>query len=290
MAKLTKEDRQRNQRRRNRQMIGVVMSILVVLGCASLMRGAASLVSTVFDDTAEKVEYGTKLAGLVLFDPLPFDGVANIQDTTLREAAVWGTIYRIMATETGFDNYDRDEVTDQIMLPSIDVDAYLATIFGPDFQMTHKTFEMEGMTITYDDTLQCYYIPITSVVGSYSPEVVEFYKDSGRLYVTVGYIPVDNDSSILTSTSPATPTKYMDYIFERTDGNWYLVGLQESAMQAVVSESQTATATSVPALEDFEAVILEDLANSAATEDTASDAEEGEAEDAEAEASSDDAA
>ncbi len=262
MAKLTKEERQRNQRRRSRQMIGVAMSVLVVLGCASLVRGAASLVATVFDDTEEKAEYASRLSGLVMFDPLPFEGVENIQDTTLREAAVWGTIYRIMATETGFDHYERDELTDQIMLPSIEIDAYLATIFGPDFSMTHKTFEMEGMTITYDETLQCYYIPITSIVGDYTAEVVAFYKESGRLYVTVGYIPVETSSTILPGSSGSQITKYMDYVFERTSGVWYLVALQESAMVAEVTETQVTSTSSVPALEDFEAIILEDLASS----------------------------
>lgn len=264
MAKLTREERQRNQRRRNRQLIGVVMSVLVVVGCAAIVRASASLVATVFDDTAEKEEYASRLAGLVLFDPLPFEGAENIQDSTLREAAVWGTIYSIMATETGFDNYERDAITDQIMLPSIEIDAYLATIFGPDFQMVHKTFEMEGMTITYDDTLQCYYIPITSVVGNYTPEVVGMFKDSGRLYVTVGYIPVETTSSILTGTATTAPTKYMDYVFERTSGNWYLVALQESETKVAVEETQTAASSSVPALEDFEAIVLEDLVNSMA--------------------------
>lgn len=275
MAKLTKEERQRNQRRRSRQMIGVVMSVLVVLGCASVVRGAASVVATVFDDTEEKAEYASRLSGLVMFDPLPFDGVENIQDTTLREAAIWGTIYRIMATDTGFDNYERDELTDQIMLPSIEVDAYLATIFGPDFSISHKTFEMEGMTITYDETLQCYYIPITSGVGDYTAEVVDFYKESGRLYVTVGYIPVESSSSILTSTTETQITKYMDYVFERTSGVWYLVALQESEMVVAVEETQTATATSVPALEEFEAIILEDLTSSAEDSADADESEEG---------------
>lgn len=279
MAKLTREERTRNQRRRSRQMVGFFVSILVVIGCVAIIKSGAALVATIFDDTAEKEEYASKLSGLVLFDPLPFEGVANIQDTTLREAAVWGTLYSIMATETGLDAYDRDPTTDQVMLPSIEVDAYLATIFGPAFQLSHATFEMEGMTITFDETLQCYYIPITSVVGEYTPVVELFTKEDGRLYVTVGYIAIETSNTFMNSAAPNQITKYMDYVFERTDGNWYLVALQESAMKAPESAAITPATSTVPALEDFEAFVLEDLANS---QSTTTDETDGEADAAEA--------
>ncbi len=281
MAKLTKEERQRNQLRRNRQLIGFVMSILVLIGCAAIITASANVISSIFDDSQEKAEYASKLSGLVMFDPLPFEGASNIQDTTLREAAVWGTIYSIMATESGFDNYEREALTDQIMLPSIEVDAYLAVIFGPDFTMIHKTFEMEGMTIVYDETLLCYYIPITSGVGDYTAVVEDMYKESGRLYVTVGYIPVDTSDSILTSTTATQIAKYMNYVFERTNGNWYLVALEESDLVAPAQVEESTTTSSVPALEDFEAVVLEDIANSVASAEESEESEENEASESE---------
>jgi len=58
--------------------------------------------------------------GLVLFDPMPFDGIENIDDLTLREAAVWGCIYNIQETQGGFDNYNTDPDTEQLLLPSVE--------------------------------------------------------------------------------------------------------------------------------------------------------------------------
>ena len=49
----------------------------------------------VYKRQAQKQEYEDKLEGLVLFDPMPFDGIENIDDLTLREAAVWGCIYNL---------------------------------------------------------------------------------------------------------------------------------------------------------------------------------------------------
>ena len=51
------------------------------------------------------------------------------------------------------------------------------------------------------------------------------------MYVTVGYIPTFSSTDF--SFSAATePTKYMDYVFAKTDGSWYLTSLQESRMKA----------------------------------------------------------
>ena len=81
---------------------------------------------------------------------MPFDGIENIDDLTLREAAVWGCVYSIQETQGGFDGYNTDPDTEQLLIPSVDVDAYLAKLVGPSFRMTHKTFEMEDMTIEFD--------------------------------------------------------------------------------------------------------------------------------------------
>ena len=59
------------------------------------MRAGVKGVATLFDDTQQKAEYEDRLEGLVLFDPLPFDGIENIDDLTLREAAVWGCVYSV---------------------------------------------------------------------------------------------------------------------------------------------------------------------------------------------------
>ena len=140
---MTPEEHARLHRRRARQALGLLIAVLVLIGAATVLRAGVKAVQTLFDDTAQKQEYEDKLEGLVLFDPLPFDGIENIDDLTLREAAVWGCVYNIQETQGGFDNYSTDPDTEQLLIPSVDVDAYLAKLVGPSFKMTHKSFEME---------------------------------------------------------------------------------------------------------------------------------------------------
>ena len=275
---ITPEEHARMQRRRGRQALGLLVAILVIVGFVTVLRAGVGAVANLFDDTPQKQEYEDKLEGLVLFDPMPFDGIENIDDLTLREAAVWGCIYNIQETQGGFDNYNTDPDTEQLLLPSLDVDAYLAKLLGPGFKLTHRSFEMEDMTIEFDDATQCYKIPVTGTVGYYRAVVTKLFKRSGKLHVTVGYIPTASDDDSIINVSSDTPTKYMDYLFERQSGSWYLTGLTESETKAESAESTSAASLPEPMAEsDVQDAILATAGDSAAADSAAASAVQPEA-------------
>ena len=270
---ITPEEHARLQRRRGRQALGLLITILVLVGFVTVLRAGVGLVANLFDDTAQKQEYEDKLEGLVRFDPMPFDGIENIDDLTLREAAVWGCIYNIQETQGGFDNYNTDPDTEQLLLPSVEVDAYLARLVGPSFKLTHRSFEMEDMTIEFDESSQCYKIPVTGTVGYYRAVVTRLFKRSGQLHVTVGYIPTSSTDDSIINQSSDTPTKYMDYLFERQSGSWYLTGLTESETKPDSTASTEAASQPQPMAEsDVQDAILATAGSSEAASDAASDA------------------
>ena len=270
---ITPEEHARLQRRRGRQALGLLITILVLVGFVTVLRAGVGLVANLFDDTAQKQEYEDKLEGLVLFDPMPFDGIENIDDLTMREAAVWGCIYNVQETQGGFDNYNTDPDTEQLLLPSVEVDAYLARLVGPSFKLTHRSFEMEDMTIEFDESSQCYKIPVTGTVGYYRAVVTRLFKRSGQLHVTVGYIPTSSTDDSIINQSSDTPTKYMDYLFERQSGSWYLTGLTESETKPDSTASTEAASQPQPMAEsDVQDAILATAGSSEAASDAASDA------------------
>ena len=274
---ITPEEHARMQRRRGRQALGLLVAILVIVGFVTVLRAGVGAVANLFDDTAQKQEYEDKLEGLVLFDPMPFDGIENIDDLTLREAAVWGCIYNIQETQGGFDNYNTDPDTEQLLLPSLDVDAYLAKLLGPGFKLTHRSFEMEDMTIEFDDATQCYKIPVTGTVGYYRAVVTKLFKRSGKPHVTVGYIPTTSTDDSIINVSSDTPTKYMDYLFERQSGSWYLTGLTESETKAESTESTPAANVPEPMAESDvqDAILAAAGSDSASAEADSTAADEG---------------
>ena len=274
---ITPEEHARMQRRRGRQALGLLVAVLVIVGFVTVLRAGVGFVANLFDDTAQKQEYEDKLEGLVLFDPMPVDGIENIDDLTLREAAVWGCVYSIQETQGGFDNYNTDPETEQLLLPSVEVDAYLAKLLGPGFKLTHRSFEMEDMTIEFDDATQCYKIPVTGTVGYYRAVVTKLFKRSGKLHVTVGYIPTASSDDSIINVSSDTPTKYMDYLFERQSGSWYLTGLTESETKAESTESIPAANVPEPMAESDvqDAILAAAGSDSASAEADSTAAEEG---------------
>lgn len=238
---ITPEEHARRHRRRRRQLLGFVIAVLAIVGAVAVVRAGVGAVAALFDDSEQRVDYENKLEGLVLFDPLPFDGIENIDDLTLREAAVWGTVYSVLETQGNFDNYATDPDTEQLLLPSVEVDAYLAKLIGPSFKLTHRSFDMDDMNVEFDETLQCYKIPITGSVGYYRASVVDLFKKRGVLHVTVGYIPIQSQEDTILNSSDETPTKYMDYLFTRQSGSWYLSGLTESELKPEAAASEAAT-------------------------------------------------
>lgn len=274
---MTPEEHARLHRRRARQALGLLVAVLVLVGAVTVVRAGVRTVANLFDDTQQRQEYEDKLEGLVLFDPVPFDGIENIDDLTLREAAVWGCVYSIQETQGGFDNYNTDPDTEQLLLPSVDVDAYLAKLVGPSFKMTHKSFEMDDMTVEFDETTQCYKIPVTGSVGTYRATVTRLFKKDGLLHVTVGYIPTQSaDDSILNAASE-TPTKYMDYLFSRQSGSWYLTGLTESETKPESAASSAAAQPEPMAESDVQDAILATAGDSAASDSAAASAVQPEA-------------
>ena len=270
---MTPEEHARLHRRRARQTLGLLIAVLALVGIVTVVRAGVKGVATLFDDTQQKAEYEDRLEGLVLFDPLPFDGIENIDDLTLREAAVWGCIYNIQETQGGFDNYNTDPDTEQLLLPSVEVDAYLARLVGPSFKLTHRSFEMEDMTIEFDESSQCYKIPVTGTVGYYRAVVTKLFKRSGQLHVTVGYIPTSSTDDSIINQSSDTPTKYMDYLFERQSGSWYLTGLTESETKPDSTAGTEAASQPQPMAEsDVQDAILATAGSSEAASDAASDA------------------
>ena len=262
---MTSEEHARLHRRRARQALGLLIAVLVLGGAVTVVRAGVGAVANLFDDTQQKQEYEDKLEGLVLFDPLPFDGIENIDDLTLREAAVWGCVYNIQETQGNFDNYNTDPDTEQLLLPSVDVDAYLAKLVGPSFRMAHKSFEMEDMTVEFDETTQCYKIPVTGSVGTFRATVTRLFKKDGLLHVTVGYIPTQSSDDSILNTSSDTPTKYMDYLFSRQSGSWYLTGLTDSETKPEAADSAVSSAAPAPMAEsDVNDAILATAGDSAA--------------------------
>lgn len=270
---ISREEQLRNNRRLARQALGLVAVLLIVIGLFTVIGWAIRAVTAALDDSDRRESYADLLYGLVMFDTVPFDDVNTVDQSIFKQAAIWGCVYQIQKDGGSLDQYERDEETGCMILPQLEVDAYLTNLLGPDYQIEEGSFQTSEMNYVYSEEKQGYLVPVTGSVGLYTPEVESISTQSGKMYVTVGYIPTLASTTSLTLTTPTEPTKYMDYVFSRGENRqWYLSALQESDMQvaasssSVASESQTVTS-------DPQALVESNLASTVPGSDASSDSQ-----------------
>ena len=271
----SREEQLRNSRRLARQLLGAVALVLVVIGLFTVLNWCVGALRAALDDSDRRERYADRVYGLVMFDVLPFDDVSQVDSSVFRQAAIWGTVYQAQKDGT-LDDYERDTETGSLILPQLEIDTYLTNLLGPDYPLEEGSFETEEFIYNYDADRQGYLVPVTGAVGLYTPEVEKIWTQSGKTYVTVGYIPTISNSSTgeLSLTAPTEPTKYMDFVFSRGENRqWYLTALQESEMQVETQASATPAPTS--SVDDPQAMVqgqldstMTDAANSS---DTASE-------------------
>lgn len=242
---ISQQEHERHKRRRARQWLGLAICVLVLIGGFTVIATAVNGVAVLFDNTDEKLEYEDRLQALVMLDPLPFESLDQADPALFKEASIWAAVSAAQNSATGLDAYERDPNTDSLLLPAVEVDAAAAALFGPDYELTHETFNNVGgdMTFEYDEEKQCYLIPVTGQVGMYTPKVEKLKKKSGKLYVTVGYVPAPGLNGDFSLSTPTEPTKYMDYVFEKVDRTYYLTALEVSEMEPSSSAAATAPET-----------------------------------------------
>lgn len=262
----TKEETARHNRRLRRQFLGALLTVLMVVGLFTVIGHGVQSVSALFDDTKEKQEFEARLQNLVMLDPLPFGTLDRADPVVLKTAALWTSVK--MAQEDGtLELYDRDPDDMSLFLPAVDVDKAAAALYGPDYTVQHGTFQEDSVTYLYDDVRKAYKIPPTGQTGMYSPHVESLKKVKGVLRVTVGYIPTyATDEFGLPITSE--PEKYMDYLFEKQNGTWYLAAIEESDMKVekTPASSQAAVASSSSTAQNPQQ-ILEQQTNSQPSSD-----------------------
>ncbi len=235
---LQEDEYKRYTRRRRRQWLGLAVILLCIIGLGTVVYSLFTVGEKLMDRTAEMNSYETRLAPLVMLDPLEFEGIENARTETLLEAAIWACVYG----EKDLSIYPRDEYG-ALILPAIEIDRYAAQLYGPDHRLIHDTFQANGMEFSYNEETASYTIPITSQIGIYTPKVVSI---SGvRLQVvTVAYmVPASGGAMDLVGTTGQVQ-KYMEYVFRLDQGSYYLDAIRTSPLEVTKPASSTPEQTS----------------------------------------------
>lgn len=225
-VRLQKEEKARKAKRTTRQLIGIALSVLIVVGAVSIIQGSVNLVKQMLDTTSEQEEYTKRLAPMVWFDMLPFENVAEVDPNSLLQIGIWGVMDQQGAS------LNRSTLGEPLV-PAVEVERYLVALFGPAIQVgEHHSFidTTFDLTYTYDEATQVYVAPSTGLQPPYLPVVVDIVRESGGVKrVVMGYVNTRGGNNELINTPDFNnPVRYMDYIFQRDGNAYYLVALRKN--------------------------------------------------------------
>ncbi|MDL2323847.1 hypothetical protein LJC61_01670 [Ruminococcaceae bacterium OttesenSCG-928-A16] len=285
VARRKKEEQARKGRRRNRQLLGVVLSILIVVGVVSIIQSAVRVAGTLLDNTDEKAGYEFRIAPMVWFDLLPFENPEQIDENSLKELIIFGLIDNL-------GNEIQHDENGSAIVPVLEVDRYAANLFGPGFTFSgHQEFTSitQGITYQYNEALNAYIVAGTGLELAYAPTVIDAkHERGGVVRVVVGYVSTKSkEGNLLPSLDYEHPVRYMDYMFQRNGSEYYLFALRPNTTQPIIAASgSTSGVASLALLEDDSAISIistppassvasvadDSVADDSATSDVESDA------------------
>ena len=221
--------------------IGVIASILALVGLITVISFGINTVKNISDKTAEKKEYETILAPVVMFDPDPFDDLTQADVSQLLNCAVWS----LLMSPEGTDKHSYSEGENfGLEVPQKDIETHFINLFGTEIDIASmfSSIDMSEYDILYDAALQSYILPITGVESAYTPKVYSIEKQGNSDILTVGYIGNKAWVQIADGEYQAPePDKYMKITFRERSGGMYVSSIQAVDGQEIIGTTERKT-------------------------------------------------
>lgn len=203
--------------------IGGVFILLAVIGLISIIASSVKLTGKILDNSGQIAEFENKIKPVLMFDPVPFDDIANVDNESLLQSSVWSALMN--GDKNSFTYSDNG----MLLLPSSDVDVACAKLFGSTPKLEHKTFGDYEMTYYYDEDTKTYHIPVMVQVAFYTPQVEKISQKGDKVSLVVGYLPPGNvwSTDITGNKYNPTPDKYMLYELVEEKGEYHITAIKD---------------------------------------------------------------
>lgn len=227
--------------------VGAVFAILAVVGLVAVMYLTFGMTRGILDNSKKRAEFEKMLLPVVMFDPVPFENISDMDSLGVLQSSLWATL---LGDKRGSFQYDELKL---LIVPASDVDVAAAKLFGPNVKLEHKSFGDYTISYIYDEELKAYHVPLTGEVGYYTPRVEKIVKKGDTLQLQVGYIPPANVWTVGVSGNKGVvaPDKQMIYELKRNDKNYYLAAIRDMEGATIIpgvpdSQSQPPLAPLAP--------------------------------------------
>ncbi len=214
--------------------LGVLISLLSILGVAALVFGGVRLVGHLTDTSALQVEVDYFLEPIKAYNPTPFENIAEAEE---QDMFLYAAAYKISMTEQvrmlreGDENtkYNVDD-TGRIIVPAAEMAQSYASLFGADAPLTPRSIANDA--VTYSAADESYNVPFDTINSGYRG-VIDRFKKRGNTYtvhmayVSITDIELDERGNEL-PPDPANATYTQIYTVKKTDTGFCLVACADN--------------------------------------------------------------
>lgn len=224
--------------------VGLLITVLAIIGLVTVIVAGVGAAKKAVDKAKNIDEYNRMLTPVVMNDPDEFDDITKANQSQLIDISIWS----ILKSNISPDKYEYSD--SGMLIPEADVTAEYEKLFGTEVTPVHATLNGYGYEFTYDAAKKMYTIPLTGVVPTFTPDVVNVSKKSGSIILIVGYLAGDqwaqNDEGDMVAPEP---DKYMRITLREKDGSYYISSLKATASPEVATTVASENTTTAPATE-----------------------------------------
>ena len=152
---------------------------LVMLGVNTFREGKKA------QEDAFLAAYYQYLIPAAAIDLEPFDDVTGAKMSELVEMSVWSLLY------SGLDPATTRTQNDELFLAASSLEASYHRFFGTERPIEHGSVQGYGYAFTYDPSLNCYRIPLSTITPIYTPVILSSETRGSSVVLEVGYLRTD---------------------------------------------------------------------------------------------------
>lgn len=219
--------RSRTSRKRiiGAKIVGFLVVVFAIIGIVSIIITIVNSISSLSNDSDQKLEYETLLKPILMNDPDPFDDITKAKNNFLIESTIW----TLLTEDAHPDKYPTDDMGRQIITADI-VDSEFVNLFGNDVSLNHMTIEGNGVEFEYDPENKCYYIPVSGVTSIYTPLVESIKQKGDTISLRVACIHStsewrkDSNGNLI----PPSPDKYLNVTLRKQNSQLHISAIQKA--------------------------------------------------------------
>lgn len=200
--------------------VGVIVSVMSVIGFIFSVNFVAGVVKNIADNTAQKNEFAQFVYPMVIIDPAPFDSASQLSSETVLTAAIWDIILY----------GDKDKYPQEygvMTVPEIGVELHATNLLGTGLVFDHKNLGAAELTFYYDAENKSYNVPVSPSYFPYSPYVETIQRSGDNYTLKVGYVSPHPAWLGTNKDDTPQPDKYMEYIVHKNRNDCTLVAIKE---------------------------------------------------------------